>query len=119
MELNYIKRVQDWVENDNKLLKLKEDMKDPIEKKKQLEDEILTYVESNKLDNLCLNISDGTIKFSKRNQTQPLSLRVIKSLLEGYSETNRINVDDICDFISSNLEKKTIISMKRDIKDNS
>jgi DNA-binding protein Fis len=119
MELNYIKRVQDWVESDNKLFKLKEDMKDPIEKKKQLEEEILTYVESNKLDNLCLNISDGTIKFSKRNQTQPLSMRVIKSLLDSYSETNTINVDDICDFILSNLEKKTVVCMKRNIKDNS
>jgi arginine decarboxylase-like protein len=119
MELNYIKRVQDWVDTDNKLLKLKEDMKDPLEKKKQLEEEIITYVESNKLDSLCLNISDGTIKFSKRNQTQALSMRVIRTLLESYSENDRINVDEICDFITSNLEKKMIISMKRDIKDNS
>jgi len=119
MDLSYINRVKEWVEIDNKLLRSKNEMKDIVERKKQLEEEILEYVETNKLDNLCLNITDGTVKFSKRNQTQPLSMKVVKSMLENYIEKKKrkIDVDDICEFIVSNLEKKQQVYMKRDIKD--
>lgn len=119
MDLSYINRVKEWVEIDNKLLRSKNELKDNIERKKQLEEEILEYVESNKLDNLCLNITDGTVKFSKKNQTQSLSIKVVKSMLESYidKKNKKLDVDDICDFIVTNLEKKTQIFMKRDIKD--
>lgn len=121
MDLSYINRVKEWVEIDNKLLRNKNELKDIVEKKKNLEDEILEYVESNKLENLCLNITDGTVKFSKRNQTQGLSIKVIKSMLENYNikKNKELDVDEICDFIVTNLEKKTQIFMKRDIKDDS
>jgi hypothetical protein len=89
MDLSYINRVKEWVEIDNKLLRNKNELKDFVDKKKQLEDEILEYVESNKLDNLCLNISDGTVKFSKRNQTQGLSIKLIKNMLENYIEKKK------------------------------
>jgi len=121
MDLSYINRVKEWVEIDNKLLRSKNELKDIVDRKKQLEEDIIGYVETNKLDNLCLNITDGTVKFSKRNQTQSLSIKVIKSILESYidKKNNNIDVDDICDFIVTNLEKKTQIFMKRDIKDDS
>jgi hypothetical protein len=94
-------------------------LKDIVDKKKRLEEEILEYVETNKLENLCLNITDGTVKFSKRNQTQSLSIKVIKSMLESYIDkrNKKVDVDDICDFIVTNLEKKTQVFMKRDIKE--
>jgi hypothetical protein len=119
MDLSYINRVKEWVEIDNKLLRSKNELKDIVDKKKRLEEEILEYVETNKLENLCLNITDGTVKFSKRNQTQSLSIKVIKSMLESYIDkrNKKVDVDDICDFIVTNLEKKTQVFMKRDIKE--
>ncbi len=47
MDIAYIKKVQDWVECDNKILKSKESIKETVEKKKQLEEEIVQYVEDN------------------------------------------------------------------------
>lgn len=119
MDLHYIKRVQEWVEIDNKLLKNKEEVKEFIERKKELEEDIIKYVENSKLDNLCLTITDGTIKFAKKSQTQGLSMRIIKLILEKYNiDKSVINIDEVCEYISSNLEKKNQIYMKRDIKDN-
>jgi len=118
MDLQHIKKVQEWVELDNKVLRNKEQMKEHVERKKELEDDILQYVESNKIDNLSLNISDGTIKFSKKTNTQPLSIKVIKACLEKYSSKNNvdIDVDDICNFINASLEKRSSSYMKRDFK---
>lgn len=118
MDINYMKKIQDWVKLDNTIMHNKEEIHIVSERKKELEDDITSYVEKNKLDNLTLNITDGFIKFSKRTTTQSLSIKVIKLLLDKYStEYNQnLNIDEICDYLTANLEKKQTISMKRDIK---
>lgn len=119
MDFNYVKRVQEWVELDNQVLKNKEEMKTTLDRKKELEEDILDYVETNKLDSLCLNISDGTIKFGKRSSTQPLSIKLIRQTLEKYVQEKpslRLDVNEVCDYIASNLEKKTATYLRRDIK---
>lgn len=125
MDKSHVESIQEWVDIDNKLLKHKEETKDLIERKKELETDILLYVEENKLDNLSLSITDGTIKFAKKTQTQILSIRTIKLIIEKYNNDNKklkpdllINIDNLCEYISLNLEKKNQLYMKRNIKDN-
>ena len=115
MDIVYIKKIQEWVELDNKVLKFKEDVKEPIEKKKELEEEILTYVEDNKYDKLTLNISDGNIKFSKRNTTQPLSMKTLKNIFEKYNnEGGSLDIGIIMKYISDSLETKQKVYLTRD-----
>jgi hypothetical protein len=118
MDLKYVKKVQEWVEMDNKIIRNKESMKEAVDRKKDLEDEIMDYVESNKIDNLSLNISDGTIKFAKKVTTQTLSIKALKGLMEKYVTENNLdlNVDAVCNYVNTNLEKKSSLYMKRDIK---
>lgn len=117
MELDYVKKVQEWVELDNVLMRSKEATKEAVSKKKELEDSILEYVEQNKLDKLSLSISDGVIKFAKKTTPQSLSHKVLRSILEDYAEEHPdIDVGEICDFVASKLEKRTTFYMKRDIK---
>ena len=117
MDFEYIKKIQTWVEYDNKIIKNKDQIQGVMEKKKNLEDDILKYVEENKYDKLTLNISDGNIKFSKRNVTQPLSMKTLKSILEKYKhEKKDINIEDIIEYVSTSLETKQKIHMQRDFK---
>ena len=118
MDFAYVKKIQEWVQLDNKLLRSKDETKEILERKKDLEDEILDYVEKNNFDNLNLSISDGCIKFQKRATTQHLSSKVLKTILNKYAKEKKINidVDDICNYINENLDKKTSIFMKREIK---
>jgi L-asparaginase/Glu-tRNA(Gln) amidotransferase subunit D len=119
MDIEYIRKVQDWVECDNKILKSKDSIKEIVEKKKKLEEEIIQYVEDNKYDKLTLNITDGNIKFSKRNTTQPLSMKVLRTLLEKYSTSEEnIDVVAIMKYISESLETKQKVHMSREIKRN-
>lgn len=111
-----MKKIQKWVEYDNILTKHKNEMKDTVEKKKELEESILKYVEDNKYEKLTINITDGNIKFGKRNITQPLSMKTLKTILEKYNqEKEPIDVTSLLKYIDDSLEVKQKIIMNRDI----
>jgi predicted site-specific integrase-resolvase len=132
MEVAYINKIQKWVEIDNTILrsqeglkvhqeainKNKEEVSSLLEDKKKIEDEVLEYIQKNKMDKLTINISDGTIKFGKKTTQQNLTIKTLKTLLDKYSEGEDHNVDTnkLFDFILDNLEKKTTLFMKRDLK---
>ena len=116
MDQEYIQKVQEWVNLDNKLLKYKEQIQNDTDKKRELETEIIDYINKNKLDNLSLTISDGKIKFSKRMTTQSLSMKTLREILDQYfHESQDTNVNMIISYIGSKLEKKTQTTMKREI----
>ena len=117
MDIEYITKIQKWVEMDNRIMKNKEDIKDIIQNKKELEDEILEYVESKKYDKLTVNISDGNIKFAKRNTTQPLSMKTLRVLLDKYigEHGSELNTISLIKYISDNLETKQKLVMKREV----
>jgi hypothetical protein len=129
MDISYINKVKEWVKVDNQILetqesstihiealaKTKEKIEPLQEKKKEIEDDILQYVQKQKLENLTLNIGDGDIKFGKKTSSSPLSIKSIKAALEKYNEENRdaIPIDKICDYIIQSSDKKTNYFIKR------
>ena len=115
MDPTYVTKVQEWVVCDNLLAKNKEDMKDVFEKKKNLEESIIKYVEENKYDKLVINITDGAIKFGKRNITQSLSMKTLRAMLESYKGAH-LDVEDLMKHIEDSLESKPKVVMKREIK---
>ncbi len=131
MDLEYIKKVKEWVEIDNNIIRQQDLVKHHIEslnqnkelisplidKKKIIEDDIVDYISKNKFEKLTVNISDGSIKFGKKTTQQPMNMKLLKSILDKYSEENTdVDTGHIYDFISENIEKKTNYFMKRDIK---
>lgn len=117
MDPEYVDKVKQWVEYDNIILKHKESVKDVQEKKKDLEESILQYIEDNKYDKLTIQISDGHIKFGKRNITQPLSMKTLKSILEKYSaQEETVDVQGMMKFIADNLDVKAKTVMNREVK---
>ena len=118
MDVEYMRKIQQWVECDNKILKIKDQVKDATEKKKELEEDIINHVEEKKYDKLTINITDGNIKFSKRNTTQPLTMKTLRTLLDSYSQqtNNTVETEDIMKYISDNLEVKQKTLMLRDVK---
>lgn len=120
MEETYIHKLKKWIELDNSVSKLKEEMSAFVEEKKELEDDILQYVEEHNLDKVTVNISDGSLKFPKRKVPQSITMKYIKSTLEKYVEQNKNNIFDvesICKFLSSNLETKSKTYIKRGLQD--
>ena len=116
MDPVYVEKVQEWVNLDNQLIKNKQAIQNLVEKKKELETDILDYISTKNLDNMSLTISDGKIKFPKRMTTQSLSIKILRELLEKYFKDQH-NVENIIEFINANLDKKMQITMKSEIDD--
>jgi hypothetical protein len=118
MDPENIQKLQQWVILDNKIVKNKDQIKDIIEQKKEYEKSIIEYVDANKHNNLIINISDGSIKFATRNQSQPISLKFLKIVLDKYSsEKSKINNEELYKFIVDNIEKKSVTTIERKFKD--
>jgi hypothetical protein len=130
MDPQYIKKIQEWVQLDNKIIDIEnkvKPLKDSIttiieenkklyESKSELEKEIIEYIHEHNMDKLTINTSDGNIKFSKRTNTQSLSMKVLRSILKGYEEENPdIQSEDIMNYIMNKLEKRSQLSIKRQI----
>jgi len=101
MDPRYIEKIQEWVKLDNQLLR----------------ENILEFINQNKLEALTINISDGTIKFATQNSKSPLTIKSLKSILDKYNnEVSPINVDDLVKYINANMETKSRTYIKRDVK---
>jgi hypothetical protein len=118
MDPSYSRKIQEWVRCDNQLLRVKEETANYLEKKKELETEIVDYVQGNGMKNLTINISDGVIKFATTNSKAPLSRKTLKSSLESYSSTVKKldDIDAIINYVYDNIETNTKTFIKRDVK---
>jgi hypothetical protein len=120
MDPSHVSMVRQWLDLDNKLLTLKEQVQELNDQKKEIEDDIIEYIEKNNLDKVVVNLSDGCLKFPKTSTKQTLSLKYVKNTLTKYNDDKevnmQVNVEEVCKFLTSNLETKTKISIKRDVK---
>lgn len=113
-----IKKVQRWVELDNKIELKKMKMKEYTDEKRELEEEILEYVQCNDKKNLQINTSDGHIQFSEQKTTQMLTFKYLKDALSSFfagAPATPVDAGSLYDFISSNREVKQKLVMKRQI----
>jgi hypothetical protein len=119
MDTEYVGKIREWVTLDNTLTEHKDAMKASCDRKRELEDDIVSYVEKRCLDKLTVNISDGNLRFSRRNITQALGARLVRNLLERYVEETEgahLDVDDVMSFIQANAPGKSKIVMSRTVR---
>ena len=126
MEEEYVKKIQDWVKLDNIITKNKEEIKEFTDKKKteiediiieakELEKDIIEHVTSKKLEKLTLNISDGKIKFPRKNTQPSLSMKTVNTILDSYTKATKIDTKELYKYIQENAPRTESITIKRDI----
>lgn len=118
MEQEYVDKLKQWIDYDNSITDLKAQLTRLNDSKKEIEDDVLKYVEQSNLGGVNVSISDGILRFPKRKVQQSITMKYIRSSLTAYNETHQqVNVDDICKFLTSNLETKQKTYIKRDYKE--
>ena len=117
MDSVVVKKVQRWVELDNKIEVKKIKMKEYQDEKKDLEDAIVDYIDSYDKKNLQINTSDGYINFTDNKQTQMLTLKFLRESLNAFfeSQPSEVTAGVIMDFVLKNREVKTKLVMRRHI----
>jgi len=104
--------IKKWVSVDNQLKTLNEKTKELRDIKNNTEQVILDYVETNKMTNATVNISDGKLKFVSTKQTAPLTLKYVEECLTHFIK-NTDQVTTIMDYIKETREVKYMPDIKR------
>ena len=82
MSQPFSKNIQNWVNVDNKIKNLQQELKNlRIRKTYFNTDSIFTYAETNNLENAIIQISDGKLKFQNVKSTSPLTFKFIEECL--------------------------------------
>lgn len=118
MDKSYVQKIKQWVELDNMIEARKAKMKVHADEKKELEDDILGYIDQQNLQNVQINIPDGNIKFTETTTTTGITLKSIKEGLNVFFEQSQINntpitADAIYAFLLNSRQSKKKLLMKR------
>ena len=112
MSSEFERNIQKWVAIDNQLKIVNEKAKDLRDEKNDLLEDINIYIETNKLTNASIDISDGKLKFAQSKVTQPLTLKFIENCLTNIINDQR-QVTQIMKYIKDKREKKEVSEIKR------
>ena len=110
--MSFEDNIKKWVAIDNQLKTLSERTKQLRDEKNTMEETIMTYVETNKLSNATINITDGKLRFVSTKQTTPLTLKYVEECL-GKCIGNAAQVKQIMQVIKDNREVKYSDDIKR------
>ena len=110
--MNFESSIKEWVKIDDQLKILSKKQKELREKKNTLNDSINDYIETNKLNNSIIKISDGSLKYNSTKNAQPLTFRYIKECLSNCI-SNQESVEQLMEYIKQHRDIKVSNELKR------
>ena len=113
MNQHFVDDIKLWVENDNKINLLNQKMKDLRDEKTSLHNKIISYMQSNNLDNTIINITGGKIKLSDQMVSTPLTYKYLEESLKIYFDQDHKKEEDIINYLKKNRVSKKNVFLKR------
>ena len=110
--MSFEQDIQNWVIIDNQMKLLSDKMKELRDKKNAISQKINTHVETDKLENTSIKISDGRLKFIKVRDTQQLTFKYLETCLSEIIK-NEEQVKKIVEYIKNKREVNYIPEIKR------
>lgn len=109
---HFEENIQKWVSLDNQLRLINEKAREVREKKANLMESLIDYAETNQIENANIQISDGRLKFTKTQVTEPLTFKYLeKTLSEIIRDTTQVK--QIIAYIKRSREIKVVQEIKR------
>ena len=106
------KQIQKWIELDNRLKKINNEIKTTREMKNDLESSIMEIVNNKKLLNTSISTIDGRLRFVETKSSNPLSLTFVEQCLHEIIP-NASQVQHILKYIKEKREIKINPEIKR------
>lgn len=110
--MSFQEKIQHWVSLDNQIRHLTDKTKELRNKKNDTCDEILSYVNTNKLDNAVVQISDGRLRFVETKQQQPLTYKFVEECLN-HCIQDQSKVKQMISYMKQHRETKVVPEIKR------
>ena len=115
--MSFEESIKNWVTTDNKIRSLNEELKALREERNNANETIMAYVETNKLANATIKISDGKLRFTSARQTAPLTLKYLNECLTKCIQ-NEEQVGLIMKYIKESRNVKYMPDIKRSYENN-
>lgn len=109
---DFTSNVKKWVMLDNEISMENGKLKELRNKRSEVHQEIITHIQTEKLEKSTIEISDSKLKFGITKTTNPLSLKYVETCLESVI-TNKEDVIKIMNIIKNNRTPKEVFEMKR------
>ena len=105
-------QIQQWVSLDNQLKVYNEKIRELREKRQAMQETLINYAETNKLENSTIQISDGKLRFTNTKVSGPLTFKYLEKTL-GTIIKDENQSKRILDYIKQQREIKVVPEIKR------
>jgi hypothetical protein len=110
--MSFENQIQQWVQLDNQIKQLNQQIREIRDKRDVLEQNIVNYASSNNLSNSTVKISDGRLRFTNTKVPEPLTFKYLEKTLSGVIK-NESQINVIMEHIKQKRSVKIIPEIKR------
>jgi len=108
-----VNNIKEWIKIDTEISQLKSDIKDRTNKKKQLTENLVSVMKTNKID--CFDINGGSLVYKTNKVKKPINGKSLLLALQNYYKTNPIVADEIVKHVMDSREEQVKETIKRKI----
>jgi phage gpG-like protein len=108
-----ITNIKEWIKIDNELTKLKSEVKDRTNKKKELTQSLVNVMKNNSID--CFDINGGALIYKQKKTKKTISGKFLLSQLEAYYADTPELAKEITKKVLDNREQVIKEEIKRKI----
>ena len=108
-----VNNIKEWIKIDNEVAQLKADIKERINKKKLLTENLVTVMKTNSID--CFDINGGALVYKKNKVKKPISGKTLLTALQNYYKTDPKIAEDIAKHVMDSREEQIKETIKRKI----
>lgn len=105
-----IKNIKNWMKIDNEIADLKQEVKNKMQEKKTITNNLINIMKNNDID--CFDVNGGSLVYKKNIVKKPISTKMLLQSLQKYYDNEPEVAREIGEFILENREeiiKETIV----------
>lgn len=110
--MDFKEKLSKWVNLDNQIKQLNENIKELRNERNNLENEITIYSNENNLININIPLNDGKLRIVNTKVNEPITFKYLEKTLEDIIQ-NEEQIKIIMEHIRQNRESKVISEIKR------
>jgi len=108
-----VNNIKEWIKMDSEISELKQQIKEKNNKKKNLTENLVTVMKTNKID--CFDINGGALVYKTNKVKKPINGKTLLSALQNYYKTDPKIAEDLTKHIMDSREEQIKETIKRKI----
>ena len=100
-----VNNIKEWIQIDNEIIRLKKEIKEKTNKKKELSLSLVDVMKTNDID--CFDINGGALVYKKNKVKKPISGKTLLLSLQKYYKTNDLMAEEVTKYITDKIEEHT------------